>query len=198
MAAEAVERLLDCFSIAVLLVGADRGIVHANLAARAMLQDHDIIRSMRGRLALPNPQATVALANAIRRAGVETYGFGPRGVAVPARRRDGSPAVVHVLPLPPQRGPSGAVPRIVAAVVASAPRPPQVPAAALASLFELTPAETRVLELIVEGRAPAEIGCRLGVSAATVRTHLQRVFDKTGSSRQADLVRLVACLALPL
>jgi DNA-binding CsgD family transcriptional regulator len=113
-------------------------------------------------------------------------------------RHDGAPAVVHVLPLRLESQPVGGPQRTVAAVVASAPRPPRFPAATLTSLYELTPAETRVLELIVEGRSPTEIGCGLGVSAATVRTHLQHVFDKTASGRQADLVRLVGCLALPL
>jgi DNA-binding CsgD family transcriptional regulator len=32
----------------------------------------------------------------------------------------------------------------------------------------------------------------LGIAVTTVKTHLGRVFEKTGTSRQADLVRLVA------
>jgi DNA-binding CsgD family transcriptional regulator len=32
----------------------------------------------------------------------------------------------------------------------------------------------------------------LGVSAATVRTHLKNLFEKTGMRRQADLVRLIS------
>jgi hypothetical protein len=32
----------------------------------------------------------------------------------------------------------------------------------------------------------------LGVARTTARTHLQRIFDKTGSRRQSDLVRMVA------
>ena len=38
----------------------------------------------------------------------------------------------------------------------------------------------------------------LGVAETTVKTHLHRVFAKTGTSRQADLVRLVAGYASPL
>ena len=73
-----------------------------------------------------------------------------------------------------------------------------MPAAALALLHDLTPAETRVLELIVEGKTPAEIAGQLGVSLSTTKSHLQRVFDKTGTSRQVELVRLVGSLALPV
>ena len=38
----------------------------------------------------------------------------------------------------------------------------------------------------------------LGVSEATVRTHLRRLFGRTGTSRQADLVKLVAGYANPV
>jgi DNA-binding CsgD family transcriptional regulator len=38
----------------------------------------------------------------------------------------------------------------------------------------------------------------LGVGEATVKTHLHRVFGKTGAARQADLVKLVAGFANPL
>ena len=44
----------------------------------------------------------------------------------------------------------------------------------------------------------AELGERLVISISTVKTHLGRVFEKTGTTRQADLVKLVAAYASPL
>jgi hypothetical protein len=38
----------------------------------------------------------------------------------------------------------------------------------------------------------------LGISAPTARTHLQRIFAKTDTTRQADLVKLVASYMNPL
>jgi DNA-binding CsgD family transcriptional regulator len=38
----------------------------------------------------------------------------------------------------------------------------------------------------------------LGVGQATVKTHLHRVFRKTATTRQADLIRLVAGFSSPL
>jgi DNA-binding CsgD family transcriptional regulator len=38
----------------------------------------------------------------------------------------------------------------------------------------------------------------LGIGESTVKTHLHRVFSKTGTSRQADLVKLVASFSSPL
>jgi DNA-binding CsgD family transcriptional regulator len=61
----------------------------------------------------------------------------------------------------------------------------------LRSRFGLTAGEARVaLEMTsAEGRAAA--AQRLGVSVATLKTHLVRIFEKTGVSRQAELVRLL-------
>jgi len=38
----------------------------------------------------------------------------------------------------------------------------------------------------------------LGVADTTVKTHLRRLFEKTGTNRQADLVKLVAGYSMPL
>ncbi|MGE3916553.1 MAG: helix-turn-helix transcriptional regulator [Hyphomicrobiaceae bacterium] len=197
--AETLEAALDGLLPAIVLVGEDMCVVHANASARELLRDRDPISEASGRLALPHVQTTAALADAVKRCASGLVTLGQRGIGIPVRRRDGSPALVHVLPLQPSKRTSGVSRRAVAAVfVASAAAPPQMPAAALALLYDLTPAETRVLELIVEGRQPAEAAAHLGITLATVKTHLVRVFDKTGVNRQADLVRLVGSLTLPV
>jgi DNA-binding CsgD family transcriptional regulator len=43
-----------------------------------------------------------------------------------------------------------------------------------------------------------ETAAALGIGEGTVKAHLHRVFNKTGTSRQADLVKLVAGFANPL
>lgn len=190
---------LDRFSVGIVLVRFDLTIVHANMAALEMLDRRDPIADPNGRIALQNMRLTEALLDAVQRAAESGVQLGQRGIGIPVRRRDGSPALVHVMPLRPSKLVMGLSQRAVAAVfVAPALAPPQMPAAALALLYDLTPAETRVLELIVDGLTPAEIAPRLGVTLATVKTHLQRVYDKTGHTRQADLVRLVGSLVLPV
>lgn len=64
--------------------------------------------------------------------------------------------------------------------------------------FKLTPAELRVLLAIVELGGVPEVAAALGVADTTVRTHVSRLFEKTGTARQADLVKLVAGYATPL
>lgn len=74
------------------------------------------------------------------------------------------------------------------------PAPPE----AIAQAYKLTPMELRVLLAIVEVGGVPEVAEALGVAETTVKTHLGRIFAKTGSSRQADLVKLVAAFANPL
>lgn len=199
VAADTLDAALDALTPPIVLVAADLAVVHANSAAREMLRDRDPIRNAGGRLALPHPQGTTALADAVARCADGVVALGQRGIGIPTRRRDGSPAIVHVMPLARKASRPGVEQRAVAAVFAApAAAPPQMPAAALALLYDLTPAETRVLELVVEGKAPAEVANHLGISLTTAKTHLQRVFQKTDCNRQADLVRLIGSLKLPV
>ena len=68
------------------------------------------------------------------------------------------------------------------------PSPPE----AIAKSYKLTPTELRVLLAIVEVGGVPEAAEALGIAETTVKTHLRRLFDKTGTRRQADLVKLVA------
>lgn len=69
--------------------------------------------------------------------------------------------------------------------------------ALLQSMFGLTPAEIRVLKSVLEGRTGPEAASGLGVSLATVRTHIARLLTKTHASNQAELVRIVSSAAGP-
>jgi DNA-binding CsgD family transcriptional regulator len=68
-------------------------------------------------------------------------------------------------------------------------------AQAVARAFGPTPAETRVLTRVLTGSTVAESAADLGIAATTARTHLDRIFAKTGVSRQSELIRLAAQIA---
>jgi DNA-binding CsgD family transcriptional regulator len=63
-------------------------------------------------------------------------------------------------------------------------------------LYGLTPAEARIAELLVGGATPAQVATELGLRGSTVKTHLLRVYEKTGVHRQSDLIRLAASLSV--
>jgi DNA-binding CsgD family transcriptional regulator len=190
---------LETLTSGVVLVDEQLGIVHANAAAGAMLRARDPMRSQQGRLTLAYAEANNALQRAVAIAARREMDLGRRGIGIPMRRADRTPCVAHVLPLRAGQIRPGLVQRASAAVfVAQAASPPRMPADALALLYDLTPAESRIFELIVDGRAPADIAAALGIAPSTVKTHLLRVFDKTGCSRQAELVKLAASMSLPI
>jgi len=64
--------------------------------------------------------------------------------------------------------------------------------------FKLTLTELRILLAITEVGGMLEVATAFGVADTTVRTHVNRLFEKTGATRQADLVKLVAGYSTPL
>jgi DNA-binding CsgD family transcriptional regulator len=68
----------------------------------------------------------------------------------------------------------------------------------LGAAFRLTGAEARVLAGLLEGLQISEIAHRYGVSGNTVRTQVQRLFEKTNTKRQSDLVRVVSNTLPPI
>jgi diguanylate cyclase (GGDEF)-like protein len=64
--------------------------------------------------------------------------------------------------------------------------------ALLRNLFDLSAAETRVAEEVLNGRNTRQIAGNLGVSPETIRTHLKKIFAKTAVQTQAQLVSLLS------
>ena len=57
--------------------------------------------------------------------------------------------------------------------------------------FGLTSAETEMALEVLRGDGREAAAARLGISVTTASTHLTRIFEKTGTRRQAELVRLL-------
>ncbi len=68
----------------------------------------------------------------------------------------------------------------------------QVDTLFLQDLLGLTVAEAAIAGYIYSGFTPAQIAEHKGVKVSTVRTQLHRIFDKTGTRNQAQLVRIIA------
>jgi DNA-binding CsgD family transcriptional regulator len=74
------------------------------------------------------------------------------------------------------------------ALMLTAPDPP--PPAGTAGPGKLSPREQELVTLVARGRTDAQIAAQLYISIRTVRSHLDRIRDKTGCRRRADLTRL--------
>jgi DNA-binding CsgD family transcriptional regulator len=64
------------------------------------------------------------------------------------------------------------------------------PSRAAPGLARLTARERELVTLVARGRTDAQIAAQLFISLRTVRSHLDRIRDKTGCRRRADLTRL--------
>jgi DNA-binding CsgD family transcriptional regulator len=74
------------------------------------------------------------------------------------------------------------------ALMLTAPAPPS--AAAGPGLGGLSARERELVALVAQGRTNAQIAAQLYISVRTVGSHLDRIRDKTGCRRRADLTRL--------
>jgi DNA-binding CsgD family transcriptional regulator len=187
---------LDGLGAGIFLVDAQCRIVHANAAGHGMLCEDDFLRSIGGRLVARNGQANHDLREIVANGGVGmAAGSGEFSLAA----HDEGRYVAHLLPLTSVvRNGTKAPSKAVAAVfVHKAELDGQSYGENVARAFGLTPAELRVLLAVVDVGGVPETSQTLGVAETTVRTHLYRVFAKTGASRQADLVKLAVGFSNP-
>jgi DNA-binding CsgD family transcriptional regulator len=64
-------------------------------------------------------------------------------------------------------------------------------------IYGLTAAQAQVAQMLAQGHHPSLAAEKLGVSINTVRTHVQRMFDKTGAHSQSALVGLLLSAEAP-
>lgn len=187
---------VDAFPTGLLLVSATGRIVYSNPAADRQLRSNDAIKTVDGRITLKDVDLASALEAAIDLtiAGVK---LSERGSGIPARGSNGTRAMLYVLPLAyGELSHRFATSATAAVFITSEGSPAFLPRQALGVLYDLTPAEVRVCELLLNGSTPNEIGSQIGVALSTVRTHLLRIFEKTGTNRQADLIRKISPLMM--
>jgi DNA-binding CsgD family transcriptional regulator len=191
--------ILDGLSAGMILVDANSRIVHANAAGNAILDAADFLRAVCGRLVASDALVNTVLQDILVATELDAV-LGIKGSALPLIARDGGRYVAHVLPLTSgARRRAGLAYNATAAlfirrVALDASSPPEV----IGEMYKLTPTELRVLLAIVDIGGVPEVAAALGVAVTTVKTHLSRLFEKTGVARQADLVKLVAGFSTPL
>ena len=196
--AEALAFVLDRLPVGVLLVDGSGHVVWMNASARTRIAAGDELTLRRGRLTARWHADTDAIQRLIERA-IAAGGSGvlpdpevlslSRSSAGPSRLVIVGRAVQRLGP-PPSRGAAQAV-----IFLSDAQHQLHASRQRLRGLFDLTPAESELLALLAEGcsvRAAAE---RLAITHESARTYLKHVLHKTGTRRQAELVRLALSVA---
>lgn len=180
------------------VLDANRRIVFANASGRELLHRADLLLDQGGYAICRDNSSDLELMYALR----ELLGTGstaPKLASGEIERRglrlhkaNGRPVAATLLALKPDRvlGAFGAVPLAMLAVYepgADARLDPFL----LQTTFDLTPAEARVAASLVSGLTVKRIAQELQVSPSTIRTHLNNILQKTGTHRQAELVRVL-------
>ncbi len=178
----------------VVIVAGDHMVTNLNSAAELILRAEDGVCVRSGRIAATGMHAERELHRALQDVLVSEDST-VRGRSLTCYRPSGKrPYVIHVVPS--YRRDADGLPELPKALVliVDPENLPEPAAAVLRRLYYLTEAEAEVALRVMNGSDLKEVSEQLSISLATVRTHLQRVFDKTDTHRQAELVRLLFAL----
>lgn len=191
---------LDGLAAGMFIVDAAGRVVHANASALTMLSRGSVARMAGGRLSLNDGESAGLLSDVLSKAERGDAAIEMKSAAISVRASDGERYVAHVLPLTGgvRRKAGTAYSAIAAVFISKAKLNVPHPLEALAQAYDLTPGEMRVLTTVVHVSGVPEAVPILGISETTVKTHLARIFAKTGAKRQADLVKIVAAYVSPL
>lgn len=185
---------------AVVLVTAHGRVTMMNDAARRLVTSRDGMGIDDGELRASAREAQPALRAAIADAARTTSGdgFGSGGAVLLRRRSGRRPLMAVVSPtsrptlrdgLPDAREASAMV------VIRDPESTPMLSDDVMHALYRLTPAEARLVRLLVRGVSLRAAARQFDVSLETVRTRLKRVFQKTATSGQSELVAVVLKIA---
>lgn len=187
--------VMDLMPNAALLLDSRGSVTQTNTAADTLLRSSDGIAVDAGlQLTCALSGERQSLARALKDA--LTVATGP-GVALapPVRvsRRSGA-APLLVMPVPRPCFPfwEPVAPARVLVIIVDPAAKSRATAPAIQAAFGLTDAEASVALLLTSGVPGAQMPAILGVTAATIKTHLRRCFEKTGTHSQVELSRLFA------
>ncbi len=188
--------ILDRIPVGILVLDLKQRVIVTNRAAQEILEAADGVVLRDGVLHAARPRDERELQRMIR----EAIRFDPNpGFATPfepgylaIERPSGAPAYAAVVTRVFSSPKRSAVGDEVAAIFIGNPTPGRIAHAnTFRELFGLTRAEAEVVALMSVGNSLEEISEIRGVTIHTTRTLLKRVFAKTQTNRQGEIVRLV-------
>lgn len=182
---------------AVLLLERDGRVKFANRAARAMAAAADGFLFRGDQFEILDRSGDAAFQRLVAGAvGALPKLDAPRGGVMRLARRSGRGSyTVTVAPVKGEASWVGHKPMALV-LVADPDATPKPPKEMLAQLFGFTAAEIRVVERLMMGDSPEQAATFLQVKTATARWHLASIYRKTGTNRQAELIRLLLSLAM--
>jgi DNA-binding CsgD family transcriptional regulator len=189
---ERLEATLDALVAGVYLVARDGRVVYMNAAAERQVKAGNALRVVGNRLLAADIAARDALARAIDDVPRDEVGTrADHSFAIPDAEGAGYVATLLHLDCGSRQSIMAPFAASVAIFVQEPAQMALMPGEAFAKLYRLTGGELRVLLALAQGLGAKEAADMLGIGEPTVRTHLQRMFSKTGTSRQVELLQLL-------
>ena len=181
---------LDYRETAIVRVDERARVLWINPAAEAELGSSEAIEIRGGRLRALDQSADQRLKTAIRWAAHLDDGLYPVRAGLPIVLDGGHGAPANVCWVVGESG------LVLISINDRAMAAERLTAAAL--VYGITPAQMRVARHIIDGHDMVAAAKHLGVSVNTARTHLQRMYDKTGVRTQPALVRALLSVSRPI
>ena len=173
------------------LLDADGCVRHLNRVAEQLVAGHKGLRVSGGRLLALEAGAGRTLQALIARAATREADSRTGGSMPLAARAGAVPLSVTVAPIRlPAATLLGGGPAVIVCVT-DTEAGVRLPEQKLRDIFGLTPAEARLALALFEGANLSEAAETLGISRFTAQNHLSRTFEKTGTNRQAVLIKLM-------
>ncbi|MFP3921115.1 MAG: helix-turn-helix transcriptional regulator [Dichotomicrobium sp.] len=196
IARKAARTIVEAERSCVVAVDANRRMLEADAAAKRILDAGDGLCVDDGRLSARDKAAAAKLNRLIGRCGRGDEAAHAGGAVSVTRGRTRAPLHIEVVPVSARnRGAESGwlgLRSPTAIVAITDPEfTPAIPKYRLIERFALTPAEAELAAELAKGDGRQAAARRLGISVGTVRSHLTRIFEKTGVRRQAELVRLL-------
>jgi DNA-binding CsgD family transcriptional regulator len=191
---DALESGLDRLSIGVILTDPTGRVSFSNHIAEGLLRAGTTLKvDQRGLLCAAQPAETGRLRQLIASASVilDDPRLDPGGGLTLSDTASGDQIAVLVAPVGRGRPLLGLTQPKAAIFIAAPAAANQMSLPELRRLYGLTVTESRIAGELAAGLSLKQIATRQDVSYETIRNHLKKIFMKTRTNRQSELVRLL-------
>jgi DNA-binding CsgD family transcriptional regulator len=183
----AMQQVTNQMANSVLIVSPDMQILEANPVAEKMLAESTVLRSLRGRLVITNPAASARIEQDVKLSALMEDQLQGASFSIPLGDSF-NPSIARVIPLARRDLGRRLVNGAAAAIfIAEAKRDVDLETQAISDLYALTSAERRIAHLTAKGLNRAAVAETIGIKESTVKSHLESIFSKTGTSGQTAL-----------
>jgi DNA-binding CsgD family transcriptional regulator len=186
-------RAIDVMPIGVMMLDQDGAVIEANRSARTALEAGEGLIIANGGLVVDISGRQVKLRELITRTEKEAMPFAAGELTLlPVRRQAGQrPLTLMLMPLEQTIEPGIKQAPVALLFIGDPERSVSFDQTRIARLYGLSRAESRVAALLASGKRLEEVAEALDIAYETVRKHLKQIFGKTGTYRQAELVRML-------